>query len=77
LGVGVGVRGRRRKGKVLEIELMKEERVAWEVREGGIVVGGFEEEGWGEGGMDEVSLVGLALERLGRGRWEEGVEMMR
>ena len=72
---------KRRAGKVLEIELMKEERVAWEVQKDGlIVVGPYEGEeegkkGWG--GIDEISLIGLALARLGSGRREEGEEMMR
>lgn len=58
---------------MLVMELRKHESGDWE---GGlIVVGPVEGEGWG--GMDQVSLVGLALERLGRGEREEGEEMLR
>lgn len=63
---------------MLVVELMKEEVGEWQ---GGLlVVGPFERdgeasEGWG--GMDEISLVGLAMDRLGCERRGEAEEMLR
>lgn len=59
--------------KVLVVELMKEERGEWE---GGLVVVGPKEEGEGWEGMDEWSAAGIALERLGMGKREEGEEVL-